>query len=368
MSKNNTLRILPKVMAVFLAAVLGLAGCGKSPMTPVLQQDELMTSEEANYNTVQVRIGDYEKEATGNAAVIYLLHKNLYWEHSNATFTEYLVKDGQQVKEGDVLMRFHSDENRLQLETLRIQLQRARESFEEQNTERFEKLHAAKVKSEDLKDYDLKIAEINIEKMQASYEQFLYESNRNMRQLEEQIAELEAEAEVDVLVAPFDGVVEDIVRLNEGDQVNKGQWMARLYSTDRMLIKANDTSGKLRYNMDVIIEAGRKDDIKSFSGKVIVAPHIMPSSVYQDLTLIELDGNITQEQLNGNIKFRCISEDIQEILLVERNAIQREDGEEFVYILDGDMIQKRYVETTLNTPEGVWILDGLEEGQTLIID
>jgi hypothetical protein len=32
------------------------------------------------------------------------------------------------------------------------------------------------------------------------------------------------------------------------------------------------------------------------------------------------------------------------------------------------MIQKRYVETALSASDAVWILDGLEEGQTLIVD
>lgn len=369
MLKNNKMQILLKTSVVLLITTAFLIGCGKKQESLIFQEEELMTSEQANYKTVQVKTGDYEKEATGSASIVYLLSKDLYWENNKSYFKNSLVKTGQEVKEGDVLMAFTTEENRLELETLNLQLLRAREQFEIDNTEKFAELHAAKVKAEELKDdYEIRIAELRIEKMQAKYEQFLYETNKKMCQMEKQIAEIKAEAEKNVLVAPFDGVVDDIARLNEDDQVSKGQWLVKMHSTDKMLIAADNLSGKLRYNMDVIIETGRKDDVKSYTGTVIAASHILPFSASQKQALIELAPNISAKQFKGSIKFRSINEDIHNILMVERKAIHREDGEEYVYILEGDVVQKRYVKTTLNSTEGVWILDGLEEGQTLITD
>ena len=196
----------------------------------------------------------------------------------------------------------------------------------------------------------------------------MYEHDKEVRRIEQQIAELKEEGKANVLTAPYDGVIEDVAGLYEGDQVYNGQWLVKMYSTDRLLLKADRAADKLRYNMDVMVETGKGDTLKTYQGKVIAAPNILPLSLSQDMILIELDGEIEEAQLKAGFRFQGISEDVQEILMVERSAIQQEDGKEYVYVLDGDMIQKRYVETALSASDAVWILDGLKEGQTLIVD
>ena len=370
MLRNDKRKCFLKAVGLFVASAMCCMGCGKEKEqeAPVLQQEVLLTYNEANYKTTQVRMGDYQKVSTGSASVIYLVHDNLAWEYGEVSFAECLVKSGQTVKQGDVLMRFEAQEDRVQLETLRIQLERIREAFEEEKVKMLEDLQTAKGKAEELKDEDLTIAELKIEKQQAKYEQFLYEHEKEVRQIEAQIASVKEEAREEVLIAPYDGVVEDVAGLHEGDRVYNGQWLVSLYSTDRMFIKADKAGDKLRYNMDVTIETGKNETLKSFQGKVVAAPNILPTSVSQDLILIELDQEITEEQLTGIPRFRGISEDVQDILMVERGAIQYESGKEYVYVLDGDTVCKRYVVTALSSSEAVWLLDGLEEGQTLIVD
>lgn len=368
MSKNDNGKHFLKAMCLIGTFVMCLTGCGKEQEKPMASMEVLLTSDEANYKTVQTRMGDYQKVSTGNASAIYLVHSNLYWEYSEACFTECLVKPRQKVKQGDELMRFETEEDRLQLETLRIQLDRKKDAFEEEKAKMLEELHAAKEKAKELKKEDLTIAQLKIEKQQARYEQFLYEHDKEVRRIEQQIAELKEEGKANVLTAPYDGVIEDVAGLYEGDQVYNGQWLVKMYSTDRLLLKADRAADKLRYNMDVMVETGKGDTLKTYQGKVIAAPNILPLSLSQDMILIELDGEIEEAQLKAGFRFQGISEDVQEILMVERSAIQQEDGKEYVYVLDGDMIQKRYVETALSASDAVWILDGLEEGQTLIVD
>ena len=71
--------------------------------------------------------------------------------------------------------------------------------------------------------------------------------------------------------------------------------------------------------------------------------------------------------MKGGIKFRATLEEVRDILVLERKAVEREDGKEFVYVLDGDTVQKRFIKTAEGTVD-VWVLDGLTEGQTLIVD
>ena len=141
-----------------------------------------------------------------------------------------------------------------------------------------------------------------------------------------------------------------------------------LSSTDKILLEIDDDLNKLRYNSSVTIEVGKNADMKSYSGKVVTAYDILPSDVSEDRTLVALDENISPDLLTGDLMYRSISEEASDILQIDRRAVKWEDQKAFVYVLDGDMVQKRYVTAVQNSSDNVWILDGLSEGQTLIVE
>jgi len=68
------------------------------------------------------------------------------------------------------------------------------------------------------------------------------------------------------------------------------------------------------------------------------------------------------------VKYTVINEVMDNILIADKSAIHSEDGESFVYVLDGDTIHKRYVIAHRTKADVVWIQDGLSEGDLLIID
>ena len=357
-----------KAAAMCLTAALCLTACGGEEQKQTLLSEELMTSQQANYKTVSVEMGEYAKNFEAKVTVAYPFHTSLYWEESNARYREVLVSRGQAVKEGDVLMIFDIEESKTELETLKLQLLRTKEDFEAGNAERLAVIDAEKLEAEDLKDYDLRIAELEIEKLQAEYEQYVYRCEREIGQIEEKIEALESEMENNQLVAPFDGVIMEVIDYNLGDKVVKGQDLITIYSTDKFLLKPEGSSAALRYNMQVTIEAGYGDNVKSYSARVVAASNILPASVKQNLTLIELEQDIQETELKGKVQFQCNIEELQNILVTESGAVSKEDGKTYVYVLNGDMVQKRYVVTGTGSKEKIWILDGLSEGQTLILD
>ena len=74
--------------------------------------------------------------------------------------------------------------------------------------------------------------------------------------------------------------------------------------------------------------------------------------------IYELREKYTVHMLRGN----------REEYLLDQRAVQKEDGKYCVRILDGDTVQKRYVAAVKVNTEKMWILDGLSEGQLLIVN
>ena len=365
--------ILRKAAALCMVFALFAAGCSQKQETSGDFKEGFLTPEKTNYKTVKVQMSGYERVRTGTANAIFPLQFELRWEEDGTYYQEVAVTVGQAVKEGDPLVYFRREEDRIALETLKLQLKRKQESCAAEDARRLAAIAAAQENRNTLQEqgataYELEKARLNGEKLQVEYEQFLYTSGKELARLEEQLTEMEQAAQRNVLLAPHDGVIDSVAKLQTGDKVARGQVLITMHATDKVLLKAERSSENLRYNTDVIIRIGNIDSPSIYTGKVIVAPNILPTGVSQDMTLIEVDQEIAEKDLKKVIKYEGTVEALSNVLVVDQRAVQREAGKFYVRILDGDTVQKRYVAAVKVNAEKMWILDGLSEGQLLIVD
>ena len=61
-------------------------------------------------------------------------------------------------------------------------------------------------------------------------------------------------------------------------------------------------------------------------------------------------------------------ESVKQVVMVDRSAVHKDDNGSYVYILNDGILQKRYVLCGLSNVDHVWIIDGLTEGQTLVLN
>lgn len=355
-------------MTMLLVIAATLTACGDTGQEHSLYTENILTPEEANYDTVQVKEGDYIKTNGGAVRIYYPITAELCWEEGDARFRELLVKKGQEVKKGDSLASFEVGVSRAEREELSLTLTRTLENTETGKQERLAAMEEETEKLKELGGYELRIAKLRIEKLQVAYEQFVYQSEQEIQRLQERLAELDEKIANDTLSAPFDGVIDTVISCNEGDLITRDMVIVTMHATDRFYLVADDSFGKLRYNVDVTVEAGGRNDRKKYPGKVVAAPSILPLTVPQGLALIELYGDVSPDDLKGSPQYEFHSEELENVLMVDWRAIDSENGKNYVYVLENDMVQKRYVVPGLSNRESTWILDGLEEGQTVIAD
>lgn len=354
--------------AAVLAAVL-LGACGGGDEQAQTPDGGLPPApEEANYTVAQTKQGEYIKLAEGSAQVYYPVSALVCWEGGSARFREILVKDGQEVKEGECLAVFDVEFSRAEQEEMALTLTRRREEADQGKEERREAVRKAQEELKTLEGYELDIARLRAGKLETEYEQYVYQSDRQIAQLEERARALAEAVSEDAVYAPFDGVVDDVASYNPGDPVAAGQAVVAMHGTDRFYFLVDDSAGSLRYNMEVELEVGKRGDRKTYKGRVVAASGILPASASRGIALIEPDGDIPEEELRGSPTYRYRAEELQGVLLADWKAVKSEKGKSYVYVLEGDMMQKRYVVPGLDNRKEAWILDGLSEGQTVIAD
>jgi hypothetical protein len=68
------------------------------------------------------------------------------------------------------------------------------------------------------------------------------------------------------------------------------------------------------------------------------------------------------------MEFTAKYQELKDVLLVSKEAVRKEDGKTYVYILEDGVVHKRFVTVGLSGKTHAWILDGLREGQAVILD
>ena len=297
--------------------------------------------------------------------ILYTKEENLSWEKDNARFEEVFVRKNQTVKAGDVLMSFSVTVSEAELAALRLRLQRAKEDMESGIASREQEIQEKVDDARYVGYHQGEIAKLQIEKLRVEYERFLYQMQQEISQLEEQIAEIEAEKENNVLRAPFDGIVSKVTDWVYGGKVPVGQTLITIYSPDAFLLRCPQNP-ELLYNMPVTVETNTSTE--PLSGTIISAANILPSSVNSGGVMIRLDTEISAQEFGRTIRVNAQTRVMQNVLTVDSRAIRREAGKSYVYVLDGDMPRKRYVEVWADSGETAWILDGLSEGMLVITE
>ena len=59
---------------------------------------------------------------------------------------------------------------------------------------------------------------------------------------------------------------------------------------------------------------------------------------------------------------------LETVLLLSQKALSLDSGKYYVHKLSDGMVQKRFVQYIINNGSDAWLLEGVSEGETLIID
>lgn len=367
------------LMGGLLAVCMLLSACGKTQTAekPLLT-GVLMDSQQTNYNTETVQRTDWVIEQANSAAVLFPRTTTFVWENGDAVFQESFVSRNAVVKKGDVLMSFVVEEDYVAMQELQLQLKRTTEAYSGDRKIKEAAIANAKKAMEDLTSHSLTIAQQELEKLQADYEQFVYNSEKSIQNIQEQIAEINERVADNQIIAPHDGIVTNLSYYAKGDDVENGEVLLSLYDTNYLYLRVNDAGYKLRYGMEVSVDVSLGKEVVTLPAKVVSTPAILPWETEQNYTLMEMDlSSLSEEVYDQALKnigkcafqYSCITFEVKDVLLISKQAVHTdEEKKNFVYVLENDLVCKRYISVGAQNNGMIWVIDGLSEGQVLVLD
>lgn len=348
---------------------LGLTGCQQKANQAdqdALLTNQTLTLESVDFKTSTVTKQDFTTETTMKGTVIYLNSTALSFPQK-ANFVQFVVEEGQQVKKGDLLAECEISNNdqkmtelELQINHLSLELDTLTADYQQD----MKQLTNGKNKSSGNENqlYSLLLTQ--------KQKQYDYKSSQINNKLSALISEKKKQEDTQEqcnIYAKSDGVIDKLGYVTAGEEVDTDRWMVKMHDESVSYIQVSDDKGNLDYNMAVSVQAdngGRQ----TYTGKVVCADTILSEALKTGYAYIRLDDEDVNLADLKNIVVTVTLQKLEDVLVVDRTAVNTAQGKKYVLVYEDGVIKKRYVTIGLEGKDVIYLLNGVKEGQKVIIE
>jgi len=373
------------VVAVFTAA--------RAWITPSLSRNSIRTA--------RVDVGPIESTITASGTVVPELEQ-VFSSPIDSRVLKILKRPGDQLHKGDAILELDVSQSVLALEKLNEQLaikenQQGQRKLELEN-KLIELQGQIKVKTLDLKSYELKAAqqrqlhqaglssqdelrkaEVLEEKTQIELKQLEGTSANaeratqsqleglalEIRILQKERAEAQRQLELATTKADREGVLTWVVA-EEGATVRKGDVIARLADLSSFRVEATVSdvhASRLRIGMPVKIRVNEQDYLEGSVSNIL--PTIKEGVVTFFVSLADRSNRLLRSNLRVDVFI--VTDRQQRALRIKRGAFAGGAGQQDVFVIRGGVALRTPVRLGLASFDYYEVLEGLAEGDEVII-
>ena len=396
-STSPALRLLVALFALGL-----LAGCQLLPNSRGEQRalggaapspTPIPTAIVPNSPTYTVQRGEVVDEMTFSGRVAPVTQEGLFFETSGRVRTVF-VQRNDQVEAGTVIAELEIDDLERALTAAQLELERAQTlldaaerdlAFDQRAAEinlemaqlQLTALQAESAGSNDaaLQERRVELAEIAVERLDEGADPLLTNA---VSRAELEVQRLDAAIAEARVVAPFAGELIALT-LSPGSAVEAFSPVATIADMAQLEASADLTSSqmeRMEEGMTVSVALNSSPG-ETFGGTVRSLPFPYGSggladsgagiTTVENRTLIGLDEAATAELEMGNlVRIVAELERKDDVLWLPPQALRNFDGRRFALVQDGDAQRRVDVAVGIQTEERIEVVEGLEEGQTVV--
>ena len=171
------------------------------------------------------------------------------------------------------------------------------------------------------------------------------------------------------LRAPFAGEITDLTGRKVGDRLNAWEYMGRLTGQEPLLLQVNNTYGEFRLGETVSVTHGTARDRIEIQAQVVADHTLLGPELVASTAWLALEGISARDAIQAiNPKVTVHQQQIEDVLMLPRQAVIRQNQDFYVNLSTDSGIVRRYVQVGNWNSKDYWIVDGLEEGDTVVIE
>ncbi len=321
----------------------------------------------------QIMNGDIEEVVTPLSNSVLQADR---FAHIRASTTgeieKILFKKGERVKKGDLIIKIKNDEQYARLKLAEANLRagiaqlkqtKIRSSSIQKSLERAERLFSEKI-----------VSESNLEQTKTEsqvVQEAINISEANILQLESQLRIAKSLYENTFIRAPFDGIISDIY-VEVGEYLVPSTPIYDIFNNDRFYLSARfDEVDAARITTGMVVRL-KSDALNGriVKGKVnwispVVSTDLKSSrgvEVHFELERIDPDMRIGM-----TFEAEVVTNTKKSVKYLPPSVIIGKYGEKYVFVLNGDVVRRRLVETGLSNWEKTEIISGVDDTDMVVV-
>ncbi len=330
--------IVTILLAAFFAAAL--SGCYIFPKEEEVLAPPIKVPDEIAYETIEAKRGTIENTIRCTAGFISVSQKDIYYKDRGGRLKEVYAVLGQSVKKGDVLVEIDTESIVNDIKLQEIELKRSQLLYEDAKA-RYEIDGGSKT--------ELDMAKLD------------FESNQL------RLYNLKDELQKSRLVSPIDGQIVYVASTKLGDYVDAYQSIVRV---------ANPAQLQLRYSQDKVnsfklgMKAIVKIDDKEYEAEVTMTPAEAPKDA-DELTkksvYLRVDNLPSDVRIGRTATIILTLEKQENVIIIPKQVINAFANRKFVNILKDNIREERDIVVGIQNDTEAEVIEGLEEGELIII-
>lgn len=339
--KRHSLRT-GALAAVAAATLLMASGCSLLPREDQPLKPPLVKPMEIQSRTAEAALGTIVKSLSGSAVLQPVTFAYHEFTEAGGRIEEVLIRAGDEVREGDVLIRLKTEG--LDLELIRKQVEVEKKKLDFDEAKREQNIQLMRVKG-----LELKLAE------------------EEMKVVQEQIDRLQ-------MRASMDGVITFVDRIEPGDPVTAFRNTVTIADPRTMRLAFSSLPANRITEVQLGMEAQLKFKDQTFSGKVVQTPLSAPYTedarlreLYNQTLYIEMEQPPEDMKMGNYVDVEILIAKRENVVVIPKSGLREYFGRVAVQVLDGESRREVDVEKGLETDTEVEIVKGLEPGQQIIL-
>ena len=328
---------------MILAIVAGLTACSlfppeENPLPPPLVEPVKITD-----TVEEVKTGSIQLTLTGPATLESTRQAYHQLTESGGRIREILVRSGDTVEAGDVLILLEDEGLDIELMKREIELEQKR--------------------------IELK------EALQSEDGDWIRIATMEMRLAEKLVEQAKAKLEATRVRAQISGIVTFVASIKPGDYVDAYRPLVIVSDPKEMWLVYSGSVHSPNLNA---VQVGMHVDLvykgKELTGKVVQTPRSAPYTEderlreeYSRTLYIEVD-DLPEEAAPGQqMNVSIVLAEKEDVIVIPKSALRSVFGRTFVQVLEGEKRREVDVEVGIETATEVEIVAGLEPGQTIVL-
>ena len=358
-----------RMLLLLLVICLLLSGCSGSSDRDI--KSEYMdpgTIAQNEYRTTKVTRGDFQIDYQIDSKMTFRQGEFMYWKYSDDHYDELLVEREEIVTKGQVLATFETGVSEADILERELAVTEARASLSSLQSSYEARISAKQASLAGLEGTAYEIASMELEMLRNQYNEANASGWYRISVAQAALDRLRERKNNNSLIAPSDGIVMYTTRyFRSGDNVDTREPVVVVAEIATRAISFTNTNvyGNVPYMSHVnVIDQRTK---KEFTGTVVSCAAVTGAS--EDEVWIEIDQELGDEDLIGAVRISGTILKKTDVLLIDSKALKKEGNQYYVLVLVGtSSVSKTYVKVGGQNAGSVWITEGLEEGQTLVIE